>query len=275
MRTPTVVRNGLIALTLLSLPVSAAGLALADSGRGVEHSQFAEHKGPGKAGRALGDLTRMEAENMAVQAMAEISGQSEAAVRAKIEEEGFREAAKSYGIDREDMMQAMRPRVEALVRQARDSGRITAQQADTLLARLQEGPPEGPGPGKGEQGDKQHGEREHGDRKYGDGEHGRDGRHERGGPLGELARMEVTNMLSDTVAELSGKPVEEVQAQFEAQGIRETVKSYDLDRTALRDGVKARMKEAVTQAQQDGRITAEQAAKLMERLDNAKGGRDG
>jgi len=250
MNTRYLLRNGLVALTILSLPVGTAGLAFAHSeGAQAQQDESAKkeaHKHHRKAGKGMGGLTHLEARNMAVSAIVELSGQTAETVRQQLETDGFRKTVEAYGITREQMMQAMRPRVLTLIEQARDSGRITAEQADRLIQEVNKGP-----------------------------EAREEGKHRRGGALGQLARVQGANMLADTIAQLTGTPVEEVKARIEDEGFKKAIKSYDLDKQALRDGMKTRMKQAVSEARDEGRITAEQADTLLERIDTWKSKRHG
>ncbi len=243
-------------MTIFALPLGMASGALASSGAqgnlvrdlgGQELLLVKGEKGDkrghyGRSGGPLGDLARMEARNAAIEVIATLSGQPVESVRRSLEDEGMRETLESYDISREDFVGAMQPRVLAMVEEARDSGRITDEQAARLVERVEAGP-----------------------KKVGKHET----RHMRGGPMGGLARVVGQNMFVDTAAALSGKTTAEVRETLEEEGPRETLEVLGIDHQAFRDAMQSRARAVIEEVKNDGLITPEQAEELIERIDQA------
>ncbi len=250
MSTRTALRNGMIALTVFALPLGTAGAALASpSVQGTMERALGDQglqlvKGDkggyhGKKGGPLGELTWMEAGNLAADVIASLSGKPVGEVRQAIQAEGMGKTLRAYDISKEDFAQAMQPKVLAMVEDAQKDGRITGEQAAQLKERIEQGP-------------KQASKHE--------------GRHTRGGAMGGLARMVGQNMFVDTVAQLSGKPATEVRQALEDEGPRDTLEAYGIDHQAFRDAMQVRARTLIEDVQKDGLITPEQADELIERM---------
>ncbi|GAB5469720.1 MAG: hypothetical protein Kilf2KO_27500 [Rhodospirillales bacterium] len=221
-------------------PVAGPNLQLVQAEK-HETRAHKESKRDGKMrGGPLGSLTRMELGNQAAESLAALTGKPTAEVRSSLKDDGLRETLARYGVDRAAFATAMQPRLEAMVREAQADGRITERQADSLMTRIAEGPAADAEEGKKRRGNE---------------------------TVRAFSQMQAANLMATTLSEMTGKPLAEVQATLQAEGPRHSLKALDIERDSFREAMKPRVLAAVEEAQRDGRITAEQAALLIERIE--------
>ena len=116
------------------LPMSDQGLADNGDQQGVR---------PGKAGprhprNAGGHLGKVLHENMMMEALVELTGETAEAIKAKIEETGFREFMEASGIDRETLKPLMDEKTVSLADKLSGCGVITQEQADEIIEKIKE-----------------------------------------------------------------------------------------------------------------------------------------
>ena len=121
--------------SLLAIGIVISGMAFADNPGDKPCRGFASHKSHGKMGPGL--LTRYQHENMLVQALSEITGQSEQVLREKLKDSRVRDVLEEYAIDREVFRAAMRAKFSQRVKEAAASGSITAEQEKDILTKME------------------------------------------------------------------------------------------------------------------------------------------
>ncbi len=247
-----VLRNGLIAVSLASLPLAGASLVAHADTTGAqevqldksEKEQHEKHhkkhgKHHGKKGGTLGMLTFFEMKNLTVATVAEMTGQSEEALKEAIKEEGFRNFMKSQEISRQALAGEMAPKVIAMVRAAESDGRLTGLQAQVLTQEIQE---------RANAADE-------------------DGKKAHRGAFKDFVRMQYGNLTIATLAEQSGKGEAEVRQMVAELGPRLAGKSLGVEPEAFREAMKTKVKAIVDEALAEGSITADQAEALAERME--------
>ncbi len=89
--------------------------------------------------RPLRDLAKMQSMNLMIDVLSQLSGKSQAEARQIVSELGPRLSIDILGIERDAFREAMQTRTKALVEAALAEGSITADQAKTLVERVEKG----------------------------------------------------------------------------------------------------------------------------------------
>jgi hypothetical protein len=119
-----------LALVGVALYIAASAAALQDQAAPVSVNQ----RTPAKTRPGL--LERYVRENMAAQAVSEISGQPVDVIRKKLQEERLPAVLTELGVDRTVFSDIMRAKVQDLLGKLVESNYLTADQKTQLLARL-------------------------------------------------------------------------------------------------------------------------------------------
>lgn len=116
--------------------VAIAAVSFAYSGQNQDNHAFGKHRH--HKGFALALLTRYQVENLAVQSLSELSGQSVEVIKQKFENQRPRAVMRELGIDRDAFRDAMQVKIRDLIRQARANGSITSQQEEEIIAKMEQ-----------------------------------------------------------------------------------------------------------------------------------------
>ncbi|MEO1190357.1 MAG: hypothetical protein AAFY02_01260 [Pseudomonadota bacterium] len=246
-------RQSLAGLTIAVLPfgLAANGLQATETARAQEHLntiqvtdvQLINVKADrdierhGKRGGPLASLTRIELGNVATTSIAALSGQPEVIIRSALRDQGLQYTLETYDVDPVAFAESLQPRLEQMVRAAETAGRLSSDQATALIARVADSTDS----------------MEKGPRSI----------------LRDLTRLQAQSLFSESVSELSGAPLAEVRATLEAEGPKKTVDAYDLKRGELRQAMRPKIAALIEEAEAEGRITADQAESLEERLEDS------
>ena len=128
------IRKGLFTLTALAvLSLCAVSYAGQGHGRGMQP--------PGPGGRGFGPpdahlLDKAINENMAAEALAEITGKTLDVINAEVAAARMHEVVANNSIDAETFKTAMNAKMSAAAQKAADCGLITAEQAAEIIAKI-------------------------------------------------------------------------------------------------------------------------------------------
>jgi len=92
--------------------------------------------------------------------------------------------------------------------------------------------------------------------------------HNRGSGLQLLAEYQQKNLMIQVLSEMTGQPVEDIQAKLKGQRMRTVMQALDIDRQKFRSAMQAKVKERITQAVADGTITPEQENEIFAKMEN-------
>lgn len=90
-------------------------------------------------GRVFKALAKMQSENLMIEVLAEQSGKSQVETRQVVSELGPRLSLETLGVERDAFREALKTRTKALVEASLAEGSITADQAKTLVERVEKG----------------------------------------------------------------------------------------------------------------------------------------
>ena len=82
-------------------------------------------------------LVKYQMDNLVVQALSEISGQSVEELEAKLQDQRMPDLLKDSGVDRKSFHSVMRAKINNLVKQATNSGSITPEQEKDILDKME------------------------------------------------------------------------------------------------------------------------------------------
>ena len=92
-------------------------------------------------------------------------------------------------------------------------------------------------------------------------------RHKAGG-LMLLAKYQQTNLMVQTLSEMTGQSAETIQAKFKDQRMRTVMQELNIDRQAFRRAMQVKVKERVKLAAVNGTITPEQEKDILTKIEN-------
>ena len=92
-------------------------------------------------------------------------------------------------------------------------------------------------------------------------------KHRGKGDLQMLARYQQKNLMVQTLAEMTGQPVNAIQMKLQDQRMRSLMQELNVDRRAFYDALNAKVKDRIKQAVVDGSITPEQEQKILARME--------
>ncbi|MDO9264943.1 MAG: hypothetical protein Q7U02_13325 [Desulfosalsimonadaceae bacterium] len=81
-----------------------------------------------------------------------------------------------------------------------------------------------------------------------------------------LVKYEMDNMAVNVIAELTGQPVETIQASLAESDMRTLLEANVVNETLFRAAMKEKMLELVNEALANGRITQTQADEIIEKI---------
>ncbi len=88
------------------------------------------------------------------------------------------------------------------------------------------------------------------------------------GPLGLLMKCQADNIHAEVLAQITGQPAEALREAMKETHMRALLKTYGVDRETFRAAMDKKAAEQVQEAADDGRITQEQAADILDKIAN-------
>lgn len=92
--------------------------------------------------------------------------------------------------------------------------------------------------------------------------------HHKGGGLELLVRYQQKNLKVQVLSEMTGQSVDAIQLKLKDQRMRSAMQELKIDRQAFRDAMRAKEKERIKQAVNDGSITPDQEKKILAKMEN-------
>ncbi|MBU2511042.1 hypothetical protein KJ966_06880 [bacterium] len=130
-----IVTAALISISLISVSaVFAQGWGGGNANRTPRYAQQQQfNPGPGR-------VLRSEMFEARIEVLAELAGQSKEDIRAKIQYKPMWAVLDDYKVDYSDFQSKMHDKTSNVVKQAVADGKITQDQADVMLKRMEDGP---------------------------------------------------------------------------------------------------------------------------------------
>ncbi|MDM8523371.1 hypothetical protein QUF80_08365 [Desulfococcaceae bacterium HSG8] len=124
----------IIMAILLVIGLLASGTAYADErGRG-DRTRHGKQKSP------MGHLMKCQKDNILAEVLSGITGQPAETIREELKTDRKREVLEKYNVDHETFRTAMDAKTVVLVQDALEDGRITQEQADDILDKMNNRP---------------------------------------------------------------------------------------------------------------------------------------
>ena len=92
--------------------------------------------------------------------------------------------------------------------------------------------------------------------------------HHKGGGLELLVRYQQKNLKVQVLSEMTGQSVDAIQLKLKDQRMRSAMQELKIDRQAFRDAMRAKEKERIKQAVNDGSITPDQEKRILAKMEN-------
>jgi hypothetical protein len=83
-----------------------------------------------------------------------------------------------------------------------------------------------------------------------------------------LAKYQQTNLMVQTLSEMTEQSAETIQAKFKDQRMRTVMQELNIDKQAFRRAMQVKVKERVKQAAVNGTITPEQEKDILTKIEN-------
>jgi len=97
---------------------------------------------------------------------------------------------------------------------------------------------------------------------------------QKGGGLMLLAKYQYKNMKAQVLSDITGQPVEVIQAKPMGQRNEAVMQELNIDRQAFRAAMQEKVREQIKKAVTDGTITEEQEKEILEKMENRSKKRD-
>ena len=91
--------------------------------------------------------------------------------------------------------------------------------------------------------------------------------HHGGNPLQMMSRYLYQNLMAQTLAEMTGQPVESMSQQLRDRRPRAVIEEHGIDRTAFRTAMQAKVNALIRQFAENGYITPEQEKNIAEKME--------
>ena len=91
-------------------------------------------------------------------------------------------------------------------------------------------------------------------------------RHHKGFGLSLLTKYQMQNLMAQTLAEMTGQPVDVINQKFETQRPRIVMQESSVDREKFRTAMQSKVKALVEQAAENGSITPEQKNDILAKM---------
>ena len=128
-------KNTIILSCVLVVGIIFSGLALADDpAKGAPRGYGFKHQ---RSGGGLMLLARYQQENLMVQTLSEMTGQSAEAIQTQLDGRRMHTVIKDLGIDREAFRTAMQAKISQRIKAAVADGSITAEQEKEILEKME------------------------------------------------------------------------------------------------------------------------------------------
>ena len=136
----------IIVAILLVIGLIASGMAYAGERGRDDRARHGKQKGP------LGHLMKCQKDNIHAEVLSGITGQPVETIREELNTQRHRDFMEKYNVDRETFRTAMDAKTVVLIQEALEDGRITQEQADDILDKMNNRP-ERPAPDSDPTGD--------------------------------------------------------------------------------------------------------------------------
>lgn len=83
-----------------------------------------------------------------------------------------------------------------------------------------------------------------------------------------LVKYQQENLMVQTLSDLTGQPVETIQAKLKDQRMRSVMQEFNIDRQVFQNAMQANVKESIKQAAVNGTITVEQQKEILTKIEN-------
>ena len=90
----------------------------------------------------------------------------------------------------------------------------------------------------------------------------------KGSGLQLLAKYQQKNLMVQVLSEMTGQPVEDIQAKLKDQRMRIVMQALDIDRQKFHSALQAKVRERIIQAVADGTITPEQEKVILAKMEH-------